>query len=103
MISFEKHSPKTLGMNLHLTTNIKSVASPAKVLNSLPVRDFLAECFGQYPELKFSGGDIVRSCDLLQNAFRGGKKLLLCGNGGSASDCGHIAGELPKCSRVHDR
>jgi len=28
--------------------------------------------------------------------FRGGGKLLLCGNGGSACDCEHIAGELMK-------
>jgi D-sedoheptulose 7-phosphate isomerase len=28
--------------------------------------------------------------------FKGGGKLLLCGNGGSACDCEHIAGELMK-------
>ncbi|MBE5776999.1 MAG: SIS domain-containing protein [Clostridiales bacterium] len=28
--------------------------------------------------------------------FEQGGKLLLCGNGGSAADCGHIAGELCK-------
>lgn len=28
--------------------------------------------------------------------FAAGGKLLLCGNGGSAADCGHIAGELLK-------
>lgn len=28
--------------------------------------------------------------------FQQGNKLLLCGNGGSAADCGHIAGELCK-------
>ena len=30
------------------------------------------------------------------NCFRGGGKLLLCGNGGSAADCAHITGELVK-------
>lgn len=30
------------------------------------------------------------------DCFRGGNKLLLCGNGGSASDADHIAGELMK-------
>lgn len=28
--------------------------------------------------------------------FRTGHKMLLCGNGGSCADCGHIAGELMK-------
>jgi D-sedoheptulose 7-phosphate isomerase len=60
------------------------------------VRDFFAECFERYPELKPCADEIAKSCDLLENVFRGGKKLLLCGNGGSASDCGHIAGELLK-------
>jgi D-sedoheptulose 7-phosphate isomerase len=32
----------------------------------------------------------------LAACFRGGGRLLLCGNGGSACDCEHIAGELMK-------
>jgi D-sedoheptulose 7-phosphate isomerase len=32
----------------------------------------------------------------LAECFKGGGKLLLCGNGGSACDCEHIAGELMK-------
>ena len=35
-----------------------------------------------------------RLADALTNAFRNGNKLLLCGNGGSASDAQHVAGEL---------
>ncbi|NPV11304.1 MAG: SIS domain-containing protein [Ignavibacteria bacterium] len=38
--------------------------------------------------------DILRAVDLLVNAFKSGKKLLLIGNGGSAADCQHIATEL---------
>jgi D-sedoheptulose 7-phosphate isomerase len=60
------------------------------------VRNFFAECFERYPKLKLCEGDIFKSCNLLERAFVSGKKLLLCGNGGSASDCGHIAGELLK-------
>lgn len=33
---------------------------------------------------------------MLCRCFESGGKLLLCGNGGSAADCGHIAGELIK-------
>ena len=32
----------------------------------------------------------------IRDCFRAGGKLLLCGNGGSAADCAHIAGELVK-------
>jgi len=34
--------------------------------------------------------------EVLKNCFESGGKLLLCGNGGSASDCDHIVGELMK-------
>ncbi len=40
------------------------------------------------------GESIERSASLLLNAFRSGGKLLLCGNGGSAADCQHMATEL---------
>lgn len=36
------------------------------------------------------------AADALTTCFRMGGKLLLCGNGGSAADCAHIAGELVK-------
>ena len=38
--------------------------------------------------------DILKSVEMLSSAFKAGKKLLLCGNGGSAADCQHIATEL---------
>ena len=38
--------------------------------------------------------DILKAIDLLSAGFKEGKKLLLCGNGGSAADCQHIATEL---------
>lgn len=38
--------------------------------------------------------DILKAVELLVNAFKNGKKLLLIGNGGSAADCQHIATEL---------
>jgi len=38
--------------------------------------------------------DILKAVDLLSDTFRNGNKLLLCGNGGSAADCQHIATEL---------
>lgn len=38
--------------------------------------------------------DILKAVDLLATGFKKGNKLLLCGNGGSAADCQHIATEL---------
>jgi D-sedoheptulose 7-phosphate isomerase len=38
--------------------------------------------------------DIAKAVDLLVECYRGGGKVLLCGNGGSAADCQHMAAEL---------
>ena len=38
--------------------------------------------------------DILKAVDVLAEAYRNGNKILLCGNGGSAADCQHIATEL---------
>jgi len=39
-------------------------------------------------------GDILKAVDILSDCYKAGNKLLLCGNGGSAADCQHIATEL---------
>lgn len=39
-------------------------------------------------------GDILKAVDVLINAFNKKKKVLICGNGGSAADAQHIATEL---------
>jgi D-sedoheptulose 7-phosphate isomerase len=38
--------------------------------------------------------DIHKAVNLISEVYRNGNKLLLCGNGGSAADCQHIATEL---------
>ena len=38
--------------------------------------------------------EILSAVEILVDAFKSGNKLLLCGNGGSAADCQHIATEL---------
>ncbi len=48
------------------------------------------------PELEVCKNDIQIACELLLKCFRNGNQVLLCGNGGSAADCEHIAGELVK-------
>ena len=50
----------------------------------------------KHPKLAPVLPDVDRALDVIAGSFRGGGKLLLCGNGGSASDCDHIVGELMK-------
>jgi D-sedoheptulose 7-phosphate isomerase len=54
------------------------------------------EIFERYPNLEKCRESIEKSIDLIEDSYRKGGKLLLCGNGGSASDCDHISGELLK-------
>ena len=49
-----------------------------------------------YPCLLECKESIDDACSLLINCYKNGGKVLLCGNGGSASDCDHIVGELMK-------
>lgn len=39
---------------------------------------------------------LVETFEVIRHSFEAGGKLLICGNGGSAADAGHIAGELMK-------
>jgi D-sedoheptulose 7-phosphate isomerase len=45
-------------------------------------------------DLASCNGVIETAADLLTNTLKQGGKLLLCGNGGSAADCQHIAAEF---------
>ncbi len=57
----------------------------ASLLESAEVkRRILSQCTDQ----------ILKAVEIITNAFRNGKKLLLCGNGGSAADSQHIATEF---------
>lgn len=56
----------------------------------------LDECIAGYPQLKVCRDDIILAFNQLVETFSNGKKLLICGNGGSAADADHISGELLK-------
>jgi D-sedoheptulose 7-phosphate isomerase len=60
----------------------------AKIIKQIEDSARLKEC------LKEQAGNLIAIADQLTQAFRKGKKVLLCGNGGSAADAQHIAGEL---------
>ena len=50
----------------------------------------------RYPKLAVCKEDIKKAYELFEAAYSNGRKLLVCGNGGSASDSEHIVGELMK-------
>ena len=50
----------------------------------------------RYPKLLICRESIQEAYDILKKAYTNGRKLLVCGNGGSASDSEHIVGELMK-------
>lgn len=52
--------------------------------------------FERYPVLTVRKEQILQAYHTLLRGYRGGGKLLVCGNGGSAADADHIVGELMK-------
>lgn len=50
----------------------------------------------RYSQLAVCKGDIEKAYFILEECYRGDHKLLIAGNGGSAADSEHIAGELMK-------
>jgi len=47
---------------------------------------------------------VLAAADLIARAFRTGGKLLICGNGGSAADCQHMAAEfVSRLTKAFDR
>lgn len=55
--------------------------------------DFLVK---RYSELKSVEQDIIDAYLIMESSYENGGKLLIAGNGGSAADSEHIAGELMK-------
>ena len=54
------------------------------------------EIYERYSRLEACREDIEKAKSLMISTYEKGGKILLCGNGGSAADCEHIAGELLK-------
>lgn len=54
----------------------------------------------RYPQLKECKEDIVKTYEILEECYKNDYKLLIAGNGGSAADSEHIAGELMKRFKI---
>ncbi len=60
------------------------------------IKALLEDLVTRFPELHVCLEPITKVFLLLRNIFTSGKKLLVCGNGGSAADAEHFSGELLK-------
>jgi len=56
----------------------------------------MIDLYHHFPELKACEESIEHAYQMLKETYLSGGKILLCGNGGSCSDCEHIVGELMK-------
>ena len=56
----------------------------------------IEELVKRNPVLDSCKDEILKAFEILSDAYSNGRKLLVCGNGGSASDSEHIVGELMK-------
>ena len=60
----------------------------------------LNQLIERYPQLIVCREEIIEAYEILEYAYNHGRKLLVSGNGGSASDSEHIVGELMKEFRL---
>jgi D-sedoheptulose 7-phosphate isomerase len=59
-----------------------------------------AEMLARHPVLEGTVSDFARLCERMTAVFKGGGKLLVAGNGGSAADAQHIVAELMKSFEI---
>jgi len=70
-------------------TDLFSADLVAQARDAIITSAEIKRCFAQR-----ASADVARAAELVAECIRGGGKILLCGNGGSAAEAQHIAGEL---------
>lgn len=90
--------------SLSLLEGNSSSSIVARITNTLPGKPspsngFFADSFSQHIDvfnqmLSLSGEASEKCAAIIIDTFRSGRKVLLCGNGGSAADAQHIAAEF---------
>ncbi len=63
--------------------------------------EILQELLKRYSKLTGLESQIAAAAGTIVNCYKNGGKVLVCGNGGSASDADHIVGELMKSFEGH--
>ena len=64
------------------------------------VYEYVDDLVKRYPSLETAAEQIKAAYNILEMSYANGGKLLIAGNGGSAADCEHMAGELMKKFRI---
>lgn len=59
----------------------------------------LGTFFANYPEMRACEAEVRAARSIIRGSFKAGRKLMVCGNGGSAADSEHTVGELMKSFR----
>lgn len=60
------------------------------------MKEFVKDLIKRYPVLSVNENNINEAFEIIKGCYAAGGKLLVAGNGGSASDADHIVGELMK-------
>ena len=60
------------------------------------IKNIFDNLMKEYNALQNIQAEILESYEILRECYSSGNKVLICGNGGSASDSEHIVGELMK-------
>lgn len=61
---------------------------------------YIDSLINRYPKLELIKEDVIKGYLLMEECYGKGGKLLVAGNGGSAADSEHIAGELMKRFKI---
>lgn len=61
---------------------------------------YIDELIKRKPILSGISDSIIETLEILVDTYESGNKVLICGNGGSASDAAHIMGELMKSFKL---
>lgn len=64
------------------------------------IMEFTDELVQRYPALRSCRQELIDAYEIMKNCYQKDGKLLIAGNGGSAADCEHMAGELMKRFRI---
>lgn len=67
-----------------------------------PFQELIDRSLSAITTLRSLGDPVAAAADLMVHALQSGKKILCCGNGGSAAESGHLATEL-LCRLEKDR
>lgn len=67
----------------------------------LQLENYVDQLIQRYPVLEECKEGIISAYEVMERAYSSNHKLLIAGNGGSASDSEHIAGELMKGFKIN--